>query len=72
MEDISKMLGHTDARTTMLHLDINVERLRKMTERRDDYLSMVRERMKMEPSVKEEILLFAQYRHRQRLLSTKA
>lgn len=38
---------------------INVGVAMVRTEHRDDYLSILRERMKIEPSIKEEGLLFA-------------
>ena len=46
IEDISIMLGHADTKTTMLYLGISMDRLQKLQDKRDDYLDMVRMRMK--------------------------
>jgi site-specific recombinase XerD len=49
IEDISIMLGHADTKTTMLYLGVSMDRLHKLQEKRDDYLEMVRVRMRAAP-----------------------
>jgi hypothetical protein len=45
IEDIPIMLSHADTKTTMLYLEISMDRLQKLQDNRDDYLDVVRMRM---------------------------
>lgn len=47
--DVSTMLGHADTRTTMLYLGLTLDDLSKVQEKRDDYLDLVRMKMRAEP-----------------------
>jgi hypothetical protein len=54
------MLGHADTRTTMLYIGLTLDDLTKVQEKRDDYLDIIRMKMKATPErTAERITLFA-------------
>lgn len=56
------MLGHADTATTMSYLGLTVDDLAKVQEKRDDYMGMIRMRMKANPQTHQEVgrsVLFA-------------
>ncbi|HHT74723.1 MAG: tyrosine-type recombinase/integrase [Methanomassiliicoccaceae archaeon] len=58
--DVSTMLGHADTRTTMLYIGLTLDDLTKVQEKRDDYLDIIRMKMKATPErTAERITLFA-------------
>ena len=58
--DVSTMLGHADTRTTMLYIGLTLDDLTKVQEKRDDYLDIIRMKMKVTPErTAERITLFA-------------
>lgn len=52
--EVSTMLGHADTATTMKYLGLTVDDLAKVQEKRDDYLDMIRMKVKANPQAYQE------------------